>query len=125
MDTWMAVLSDGSGWNAYEPALASEERSPWMALVGLAAETERRIVLACACLGRVAVAIESLGHNLTCGRSIITRTGMGMDASSSQVTVRWVRREEPGRWLWRATDGQTAWEVVTPPGEPLHRHLDV
>jgi len=125
LDGWLAVLDDGTGWAMTEPALRSEDLSPWQALERLAADTGRTIVAAAAMLGRVAVALEADGHRLVCGQSLITRKGLTAGAETSDVRLRWVRREEPDRTVWRATDGQTAWEVVAPPGEPLHRHLDV
>ena len=124
LDGWLAVLDDGTGWAMTEPALRAEDLSPWQALERLAAESGRRIAAAAAMLGHVAVALEADGHRLVCGQSLITRKGIAGDAETSETRLRWVRREDPAGWLWRATDGQTAWEVVAPPGEPLHRHLD-
>jgi len=123
LDGWLAMLDDGTGWAMTEPALRADELSPWRALERLAAESGRRIAAAAAMLGQVAVALESDGHPLRCGQSLITRKGLTPGAATSETRIRWVRREEPDRWLWRATDGETAWEVETPPGEPLHRHL--
>jgi len=126
LDTWTAVLSDGTGWAQSEPGLQGWQCSPWRRLEELAQETDRKIVVATACLGNVAVALTADAWTLSCGQSVITRKGLGADAGkASQVRIRWVCRREQDRWLWRATDGHTAWEVVTPPGEPLHRHLDV
>lgn len=124
MDGWLAALSDGTGWTSSEPALRSDDCSPWVALERLAGESGRSITMAAAMLGQVAVALEAEGCRLVCGQTLIARRGLGT-AEASEVRVRWVRREEPTRHLWRATDGQTAWEVETPPGDPLHRHLDV
>ena len=123
LDGWLATLDDGTGWAMTEPALRSDDCSPWVALERIAAESGRGITMAAAVLGNVAVALDADGHRLVCGQTAITRKGLGT-AEHSETLLRWVRREEPGRWLWRATDGQTAWEVVAPPGEPLHRHLD-
>ncbi len=124
LDGWLATLDDGTGWTKTEPALRADDCSPWAALERLAAESGRRITVAAVMLGHVAVALEADGCRLVCGQSLITRKGLATGAVTSETSLRWVRREEPGLWLWRATDGQTAWEVVAPPGEPLHRHLD-
>jgi len=124
LDGWLATLDDGTGWTMTEPALRADDCSPWAALERLAAESGRRITVAAVMLGHVAVALEADGCRLVCGQSLITRKGLATGAVTSETSLRWVRREEPGLWLWRATDGQTAWEVVAPPGEPLHRHLD-
>ena len=123
LDGWVAALDDGTGWAMTEPALRCDDCSPWVALERLAVESGRQIAATAAMLGHVAVALEADGHRLVSGQTVITRKGLGT-TEQSETRLRWVRREEPGRWLWRATDGQTAWEVVAPPGEPLHRHLD-
>lgn len=123
LDGWLATLDDGTGWAMTEPALRSEDLSPWLTLERLAEESGRQIVVVAAMLGHVAVALDADGHRLVCGQTVIARKGLGT-SEHSETRVRWVRREEPSRWLWRATDGKTAWEVVAPPGEPLHRHLD-
>jgi len=124
LDGWLATLDDGTGWAMTEPALRCDDCSPWVALERLAAESGRRIAAAAAMLGHVAVALEADGHRLVCGQTAITRKGLTPGAATSETRLRWVRREDPEGWLWRATDGSTAWEVVAPPGEPLHRHLD-
>lgn len=123
LDGWLAMLDDGSGWTMQEPCLHRSDCSPWAALERLAAESGRMITVAAVMLGHVAVALDADGHRLVCGQTLIARKGLGT-TEQSETRLRWVRREEPGRWLWRATDGQTAWEVVAPPGQPLHRHLD-
>lgn len=122
VDGWYATLSDGTGWAMTEPALRSDDCSPWVALERVAAETGRRITTAAAVLGQVAVAIDADGGTLRCGQTLVQTLELG-GSGGGERRLRWVRREEPGQWVWRATDGTTAWEVVTPPGEPLHRHL--
>lgn len=125
MDTWLAQLDDGSGWTAQERALRDGEVSPWQRLEELAAETGRTVTIAAVCIGRVAVALEAEGYPLTCGQTVVARKEAKLAAKEHQVHLRWVRREEHDRWVWRATDGKMAWRVVTPPGEPLHRHIRI
>lgn len=123
LDGWLAQLDTGEGWSAEDQALNDWECSPWQRLERRVAEDGRRIILAVACLGQVAVALDAESGTLRCGTTLVQTMELG--GGGRETRIRWVRREEPGRWVWRATDGQTAWEVVTPPGEPLHRHLSV
>lgn len=119
MDTWLAQLDDGSGWTEQERALRDGEVSPWQRLEELADETGRTVTIAVVCLGRVAISLEAEGYPLTCGQTVVSHR------ETAQVYLKWVRREEQDRWVWRATDGKMAWRVVTPPGEPLHRHIRI
>jgi len=122
MDTWLAQLSDGSWWTREAMVATGGDGSTWRRLEAFAADLGLGITQAVAILGGMAVGLTAEGHPIVSGETIITAVEIGQ-AGQRETRLRWVRREEPGLWLWRATDGLLAWEVVAPPGEPLHRHL--
>jgi len=114
-DTWRAELADGSTFDESSPALQVDGRSPFRELQRLGEIVRVRAELG---LRTVELEAEAEGCPLVSGQAVDLRFALGGEEKRRTCRYRWVCRQEPGRWLWRITDGVGAWEIGTPPGTP-------
>jgi hypothetical protein len=114
LDGWKAWLSDGKELCDNDPDLKVEELGPWRELERLCREHKIDIIAAEVFCGLYYIKFEAT-YPLTCGMSFHEIRGMSGQPAEVR-SYRWIRRDEPNRWLWGVCNFQGAWQVEAPVG---------
>lgn len=96
MGCWRAGLTEGRVLTEYSRELQVPDHSPWRELerqhAGEIAWAEQQA-------GAQYVRVQSLGYPLVCGQYLTLVLALA-GGEQARRRYRWVRREEPHRWVW-------------------------